>query len=338
MKTSCDECPSVPAFRLTLIAAAVWLLHAAPAQAATFEGAIIADGVTQVSSAPSNQVSGYDYSSSYSGYADYGQSRVNASSSGQPLRKEVETVLTFHQTVVNPYASAQNVSFSFNIPRSRTSISLGSEYSSAPNLLSFSAAASLMGDISWGGASVWNVSYGVSGSGSVANGGGSLNYSGLSSSASASGFTVGALAGPGVIKLTGDGDLYDPATGTYLPGPHTGLVGGAYVTSDNYQGLLNLGTIGANESLELTYTLKATASFEGTYIVNSGSDCYGGYGGACAQAGGYDPFGIDFEPEPNNGGITLNFTAAVPEPSTYALMLGGLGLLAWSSRRQAGKQ
>lgn len=326
-------CDSVPAFRLTLIAAAVWLLNATPAQAATFEGAIIADGVTQVSSAPDNQVYGYDYSSSYSGYVDYGQSRVNASSSGQPLRKEVETVLTFRQTVVNPYASAQNVSFSFHIPRSRTSISLGSEYSSAPNLLSFSAAASLMGEISWGGASVWGVSYGVSGSGNVTNGG-SLNFSGLSSSASASGFTVGTLEGPGVITMTGEGELYDPVSGTYLPGPHTGLVGGAYVTSDNYQGLLNLGTIGANESLELTYTLKATASFEGTYIVNSGADCYGGYGGACAQAGGYDPFGIEFEPAPNNGGVSLTFTAAVPEPGTYALMLGGLGLLAWSARRK----
>ncbi|MBT9492182.1 MAG: PEP-CTERM sorting domain-containing protein [Paucibacter sp.] len=145
------------------------------------------------------------------------------------------------------------------------------------------------------------------------------------------------MEGPGVIKMTGEGDLYDPVSGTYLPGPHTGLVGGAYVMSDNYQGLLNLGTIGANQSLELTYTLKASASFEGTYIVNSGADCYGGYGGACAQAGGYDPFGIDFQPEPNNGGIALSFTPAVPEPATYALMLGGLGLLAWGTRRQRSK-
>ncbi|WP_310383522.1 hypothetical protein, partial [Roseateles sp.] len=84
----------MPAFRLTLVAAAVWLLNASAAHAATFEGSIMADGLTQVSSAPSNQVYGYDYSSSYSGNADYGQSRVNAVSSGQPLRKEVETVLT----------------------------------------------------------------------------------------------------------------------------------------------------------------------------------------------------------------------------------------------------
>lgn len=329
---------SVPAFRLTLTAAAVWLLTAMAAQAATFEGAITADGLTQVSSAPNTQVWGYDQSSGYSGDATYGNSRVNAASSGQPLRKVVETVLTFRQTVVNPYASAQNVSFSFHIPRSRTSISLGSEYSSAPNLQSFSAAASLMGEISWGGASVWGINYGVSGSGSVANGGGSLTFSGLSSSTSASDFTVGTLQGPGVITMTGGGDLYDPISGNTLPGPHTGLVGGAYVMSDNYQGLLNLGTIGANATLELTYTLKASASFEGTYIVNSGADCYGGYGGSCAEAGGYDPFGIDFEPAPNDGGIVLSFTAAVPEPSTYALMLGGLGLVACGARQQRRKQ
>lgn len=34
------------------------------------------------------------------------------------------------------------------------------------------------------------------------------------------------------------------------------------------------------------------------------------------------------------GAANLSFTAAVPEPETYALMLGGLGLVGWMARRR----
>lgn len=34
------------------------------------------------------------------------------------------------------------------------------------------------------------------------------------------------------------------------------------------------------------------------------------------------------------GAANLSFTAAVPEPQTYALMLGGLGLVGWMARRR----
>ena len=33
-------------------------------------------------------------------------------------------------------------------------------------------------------------------------------------------------------------------------------------------------------------------------------------------------------------GLVVPLTAAVPEPGTYALMLSGLGLMAWFARRQ----
>jgi len=36
----------------------------------------------------------------------------------------------------------------------------------------------------------------------------------------------------------------------------------------------------------------------------------------------------------NKGGVSLSITAAVPEPETYALMLGGLGALAFVARRR----
>lgn len=326
---------SVPAFRLSLIAAAAWIVSL-PALSATFEGEIKVNGSTEQSSPPSDSVWGYGSNSSYYGYVWSGSSRVSAVSTDYNNRQWVETILTFKQTVTNPYATAQNVTFDFHIPRSRTAISLGSLYNT-PNLLSFSAAASMLGEITWGGNSAWSVSYGVTGSGTVAEGG-SIAINGPVRSASASGFSITGLEGDGVQVRTGNAYTYNPDTYEYDIEERTGLAGGAYVTSDNYYGSLALGTIGGNQSLELTYTLKAMTHFEGTYIVSSYSECYGGYGGACATAGGYDPFGIEFEPAPDGLGIALSFTSAVPEPGSYALMLGGLAVLSWAARRQRRRQ
>jgi len=36
------------------------------------------------------------------------------------------------------------------------------------------------------------------------------------------------------------------------------------------------------------------------------------------------PFGIEFKPDPDAGGIQIEFTQAVSEPPTYAMLLGGL--------------
>ena len=116
---------------------------------------------------------------------------------------------------------------------------------------------------------------------------------------------------------------YDPATGDFT---RQGFTGEAYVLSDPYQGLLNLGTIAGNASVDLSYTLKASALFDATYLENASASCYG-----CVSPGGYDPFGIEFSPAPG-GGIDLQFTAAVPELGSYALMLGGLAVLAWAAR------
>jgi hypothetical protein len=36
----------------------------------------------------------------------------------------------------------------------------------------------------------------------------------------------------------------------------------------------------------------------------------------------------------SNGGGNLNFATPIPEPETYALMLGGLGVMGWMARRR----
>jgi hypothetical protein len=44
---------------------------------------------------------------------------------------------------------------------------------------------------------------------------------------------------------------------------------------------------------------------------------------------------IQIEGDPFGSSVT--FTAAVPEPSEYALLLAGLGLMGWTARRRRAK-
>lgn len=315
---------SVPAFRPRLLATSLAFAFLAPwAHAATFEGQISTDGLAVESAPPAGAVYGYSStaasgSSSFAGDAATGESRVSATSSGAPLATLVDTTLVFRQTVVNPYATAQQVGFEFHIPRSRAYLTLGS----GTSIQSFSAIASFIGDISWGGQTAWSIAYGIEGSGSVGQGGGTLVKSGPTLSSSASGFTVLDLQGS--IYLSSD---------TIDDVEVFGLSGDGTVMSDSYTGYLDLGVIGPNQSVELSYTLAGSASFEATYRDNSSAGAYG-YGGY-AQAGGFDPFGIDFSPDPTDGGIQIVFTQAVPEPGTYALMaIGLLGVAGAARRRQ----
>lgn len=291
--------------------------------AATFEGTILVEGVPIVVDGPAASVSGFvsttqQINSTFQGDVSTGFSRVSAAAATVPSAASAGSTLVFRQMVTNPFATAQNVAFNFVIPRSRTSIDLGFD----TNLQSFTAAASFAGDISWGGASVWNIGYGVQGSGSVALGSASASAFGPNLSASASGFTV-------------SGFYSD--VGLYTNEPLTGIAGYAQLESDEYTGRLELGVLQAGQSVELTYTLSASAMFQGTYRDGSQAGAYG-YG-ELAQAGGFDPFGIDFTPDA--GGIQFEFSPApIPEPSTYALLAGGLGVLAWATRRRraAGQQ
>ena len=313
---------SVPVFRPTILAAAMaFALHAPWAQATTFEGQILADGVALTTATPDTYVYGYantasNWSSTFEGVAYSGYSRVSATSNGSTAMLAVQSTLVYRQTVTNPYATAQNVAFNFYIPRSRTTIDLGY----GTNIQTFTAVASFLGNISWGGSTAWQMEYGLAGSGSAPLATTSVTAIGPVLSASASGFGVGDMQD----NLHINSETIDEVT-------VTGLAGDVYLQSDPYSGYLDLGVIGGNASVELTYTLTASASFDATYRDNSSGGAYG-YGGY-AHAGGYDPFGIDFAPAPD-GGIELVFTPAVPEPATYGLLLAGLLAVGAATRRR----
>ena len=323
--------PSILTLSLALAFAAPHL------HAATFEGVVKGDGVTLDSDAPNTEsvsggapTSGSQWSN-YDGYVPGGSSRVSAISDGSIYAK-ADSTLIFRQQVVNPYPSAQDVTFGFEIRPSRTLITLGDR----GIYQSFAASANFVGTITWGGQIVWSMTYGVKGSGSVVGGGGSITAEGPTLSASASGFMVGPLGGNGVsiqtqTIQTGCTIVFDEqiCSETEI----SGLVGSADLSSASYSGLLNLGTMAGNDTKELVYTLTAQAEFEGTYRDDSSPSLYG-YGGF-AQAGGSDPFGIDFTPADDGAGIALAFTTApVPEPQTYALLAAGLLAVGAATRRR----
>jgi hypothetical protein len=306
---------SVPALRPSLVAVAAALALVAPALHAqgTFEGTIVNDGALLAADGPASNVFGQAMTtgfvfSRFEGHVSDGLSRVASSSNGRDGIGQVTTTLTYRELVTAPFAG--NAAFPFFIPGSRVAMLV--EPGNDSLVRSFSANTTFSAQIAWGGQTLWSVSFGIEASGNVENQTLSVVKVGPTATPSAAGFVVGGL---------------DNGIDFEYDGPPYAIRGYAQLSSDPYEGLLALGELQAGEQKELVYTLTAVSS----YVDDSNGASYG-YGGYAA-AGGFDPFGIEFTPNPAGDGVLI-VPSPIPEPSTYALMLAGIAGVSLLARRR----
>jgi hypothetical protein len=304
---------------VALAAALALLPMLAWADNGTFEGRISDGGSPLASDGPAANVwgsanTGGFFSSNFQGVVSSGFSRVASVNNGKNGQGTITTTLTYRELVSAPFNGF--AAFPFHIPASRVAISL--DYDG--NVQSFAASGSFMAQISWGGQTLWSVSFGLVASGDIATETVSVARVGPTGTPSAAGFSVGAV---------------DNSMGVYLDdGIPRGLSGDAQIASSAYDGLLDLGYVELGEEKELVYTLTAVTDFQAVYRDNSNDGMYG-YGGYAA-AGGFDPFGIDFTPNGETAGVTIvpGVAPPIPEPSTYALLALGLVAVVAATRRR----
>jgi hypothetical protein len=166
-----------------------------------------------------------------------------------------------------------------------------------------------------------------------------LTYNGTSFSSVASKISLGSLSasGPGTV------------TYTYL-GKEAGFKNIFFAPSSTMQWQINVSgapTVGATLAPVATPGGALSFKFEGdtgNYAVNGGAwstyssiglikDNYSGSLGSYDFIIGYND-SFSTHNDWDDMVIGVNFTAAVPEPETYALLLAGLGLLGFAARRR----
>jgi hypothetical protein len=87
-------------------------------------------------------------------------------------------------------------------------------------------------------------------------------------------------------------------------------------------------------SMDVTYDMTLASSYNASYITNNGGTTASAFNALLAGAtagGAYLNFHSTFAP---GGEIRGFLVTAVPEPATYALMFGGLGLVGFVARRR----
>jgi hypothetical protein len=242
----------------------------------------------------------------------------------------VNGMFRISETITNTSAIAQNATFNFFITPGFINNEIGSALTGSNQV-----SAGLNFDIKRNGSSIWGSSA-----------------------------TLSSNAGGTTYTTTGDAGLYNGA-GTYYSvagasrSVDLGVINAGQSITLSYEmsSFANGVSVAGPDRLvpEVTYHVP------GQWVEPCG-EC--GYGGQVAQyvepydvtvpahtvlgtasgshASSGDPFGIDWngqayftgQPSADPFGNSVTFTAAVPEPSEYALMLAGLGLMGWTARRR----
>lgn len=291
------------------------------------------------SGSPSVDVVDFPYSSSNSAVVhSYGSDTGNfgSRSSGYGVYN-VNGMFRISETITNTSATAQNATFNFFITPGFINNEIGSALTGTNQV-----SAGLAFDIKRNGSSIWGSSatlssnaggtkYTTTGDASLYNGSGTY-YSVAGASRSVD---LGVINAGQSITLSYEMSSF--ANGVSVAGPDrivpetTYHVPGQWV--DSCWGECGYGDGGYGGSVIIQYV-------DGYDVIVPAHTVLGTASGSHASSG--DPFGVDWngqayftgQPSADPFGNSVTFTAAVPEPSEYALMLAGLGLMGWTARRR----